>query len=178
MLCIVPNIKETYENIRKLCDLISLNSIPFKLLSDFKVLLMINGQQTASATFPCPYCRISLSELKNRVDILNNNNSKLNKKECLKTYGNIKEDYKTFVSLDKDVKKSKLCGSTINPSILNEEDDVFVLEKCIIPELHIMQGIFNHIFWQGLVPLIGREKALIWPGKLHVISESYQGEAF
>lgn len=38
--------------------------------------------------------------------------------------------------------------------------------------------MLNHLFWDGLVPLIGREKALIWPRKLNLIQKSYHGEVF
>lgn len=54
LLCIVPSIKETYNNIKILFDLIRINDISFKFVSDFKVLLIINGQQTATSSFPCP----------------------------------------------------------------------------------------------------------------------------
>lgn len=36
----------------------------------------------------------------------------------------------------------------------------------------------NHLFWQGLVKLLGREKALIWPEKLNLVSKNYHGDAF
>ena len=41
-----------------------------------------------------------------------------------------------------------------------------------------MQGFVNHLFWKGLVPLLGRETALIWPKKLNVVPKNYQGELF
>ena len=63
ILAIVPQIKETYENVKTLFELTKVNEIPFKFTSDLKLLLIINGQQTATATYPCPYCFITLSEL-------------------------------------------------------------------------------------------------------------------
>jgi hypothetical protein len=36
-------------------------------------------------------------------------------------------------------------------------------EKVIIPELHIIQGFVNHLFWDGIVPLLGRENSMKWP---------------
>jgi hypothetical protein len=38
MVCIVPEIKETYENIQKLFSLTNINNIPFKFVSDFKII--------------------------------------------------------------------------------------------------------------------------------------------
>lgn len=47
-----------------------------------------------------------------------------------------------------------------------------------MPELHVIQGFVNHIFWHSFVPLVGREKALLWPEKLDVVSKEYHGELF
>ena len=63
-------------------------------------------------------------------------------------------------------KNAKLCHSIINQPLFEENDEVYVLEKCIIPELHILQGYVNHLFWNCLLPLVGREKALTLPIKL------------
>ena len=54
----------------------------------------------------------------------------------------------------------------------------YVLQKCVIPELHGLQGFVNHLFWKGLVPLLGKEKALMWPKKLNLFSKNYHGDAF
>lgn len=55
---------------------------------------------------------------------------------------------------------------------------MYVLQKCILPELHLLQGFTNHLFWNGIVPLVGREKALLWPTKLMLVAKNYQGEIF
>lgn len=44
--------------------------------------------------------------------------------------------------------------------------------------MHIMQGFVNHLFWNSLVPLLGREKAMLWPEKLNIVSKGYHGEIF
>lgn len=36
----------------------------------------------------------------------------------------------------------------------------------------------NHLFWDGIVRVVGREKALVWPRKLGIISKAYHGEVF
>ncbi|CAH1104321.1 unnamed protein product [Psylliodes chrysocephalus] len=66
MLAIVPKIKETYENLKVLFDLTQLNNVLFKFVADFKLLLIVNGQQTATSTYPCPYCFVTLDELRYR----------------------------------------------------------------------------------------------------------------
>lgn len=193
-LCIVPKIKETYTNIKQLFDLINLNKIPFKFVSDFKILLLVNGQQTASATFPCPYCFISRQDLKDRNHHAMKNSMMCNISDVcseagnnsefepltLKTYGDLVKDSEKFYSLGNDKKVAKECHSTVNSPLFVENPEVYVIQKCVIPELHIMQGYVNHLFWDknGLVDIVGREKALLWPHKLNIISKNYQGDLF
>lgn len=80
--------------------------------------------------------------------------------------------------LGKRKENAKECQSTVNLPIFSEDDDVYVIEKCIIPELHVLQGFVNHLFWKGLVLLLGRERALMWPKKMNLISKNYHGEVF
>lgn len=176
MLCIVPNIKESYDNVKKLFELIKINDIPFKFVADFKLLLIINRQQTARATFPCPYCFVSLQTLKTRSEL--ENHEQEDQEIEFKTYGDLRKDYEAFTLLGGNALLAMTCHSTVNAPLFQEPDDMPVIEKCVVPELHVMQGIVNHIFWKGLVPLLGREKALIWPRHLKLISKSYHGDSF
>lgn len=185
MLCTVPQIEETYDNVKILFDLTKLNNIPFKFASDFKLLLIVNGQQTASASFPCPYCFVPLTNLRNKkedeivCDYSDDCGCPVHEVSSeLKTYGHLKKDYDKFCSLGAKKKLAKKCHSTVNPPLFIEDDDVCVIQKCVIPELHILQGFVNHLFWNGLVNLLGKEKALLWPSKMGLLPKEYQGEIF
>lgn len=200
LLCIVPQIKESYYNVDILFKLTKLNKIKYKFVSDLKLLLITVGQQTATSTFPCPYCFVSINDLRKRdvqkstqnKNQLNKANNKQNSKSKqipdsqpkelnrhdLKTFGLLRIDYEQFCNIGKNKKMAKKCHSTVNLPMFEEKDDVCVLEKCPVPELHLLLGFTNHLFFDGLVPLLGREKAFIWPQKLHLISKSYQGEVF
>ena len=97
----------------------------------------------------------------------------------LRTFGYIRTDYKKFKAHGSDKKKhGPLCHSTINEPLFNDSDDVTIIEKCPPGELHMLCGFVNHIFWDGLVPLIGRQQALEWPLSLNLISKNYHGEVF
>ncbi|XP_043473381.1 uncharacterized protein LOC122505669 isoform X2 [Leptopilina heterotoma] len=141
ILCLVPKIKETYENLELLFQLPKLNNIPFKFVADFKLILMVNGQQTATSMFPCPYCCISLRSLRSSNDE-RNENSVSNKKidflhlesRDLKTYWQLKNDFEAFCKAGKDKKVAPHFHSTINALLFEESDDLCVLEKCIVPE--------------------------------------------
>lgn len=190
ILCIVPQIAETYDNVKLLFNITNLNNISFKFVSDFKLLLIINGQQCASATYPCPYCFVSLYDLRGTIvpfqdDICQNAHCSHNEKDIektskirLKTYGDLREDFNKFQNTGRKLKYAKECHSTIHEPLFTESDDITVLEKCIVPELHLLQGYVNHLFFKGLIPLLGEEEALLWPKSLGLISKDYHGRTF
>ena len=83
------------------------------------------------------------------------------------------------MSLGGDRKKhGKLSESVVNLPLFNEPDNLSVIEKCPVPELHEVQGFVNHLFWKGLVPILGKKHALAWPLFLKVIPKNYHGEVF
>lgn len=186
LLGIVPRIKETYDNFKILVELTKLNEIPFKFVGDLKLVLLVNGQQTATAFYPCPYCFVTLNELKSYDKMIEENYIRSDDKNLdLKTYKHLKDDYFKFKSLGNDKKKAKECHSTINHPLFiedgtTEDDNLYVLQKCIPPELHLLQGFVNHLFWDGIVKIeeIGKERALLWPNKLGISHKSYQGDIF
>ena len=94
------------------------------------------------------------------------------------TYGDLKESYNRFKQYGEDRKYAKECQSCIHPPLFEEEDNIYVIEKCVPPELHLLQGFVNHCFWYGIVSLLGRENALLWPKKLKLVPKNYQGEIF
>lgn len=124
----------------------NINNISFKFVSDFKLLLIISGHQTATSMYPCPYCFVTLADLKNRQDFDDNKPNDVasssnaqsleSNNECvrLKTYGDLKKDYEQFCSIGKNNKHIKQCHSTINHPLFNENDDIYIIQKCIIPE--------------------------------------------
>ncbi|CAH1111413.1 unnamed protein product [Psylliodes chrysocephalus] len=90
----------------------------------------------------------------------------------------LRKDYQEFVSLGCDKIVANKSRSPINTPLFVEDGNVPIVQKCIIPELHILQGFVNNLFWIVLVPLLGKEKALLWPQKLKLVSKNYHGEAF
>ena len=49
-----------------------------------------------------------------------------------------------------------------------------VLEKYIVPELHLILGFVDHIF-TGIKKLVGTERASIWPAWEHLVVRGYRG---
>lgn len=50
MLCIVPDVTKSYHNLDVLFNLMNINKISFKFGSGFKLMLIVNRQQTASSS--------------------------------------------------------------------------------------------------------------------------------
>lgn len=188
LLCVVVGMKESYSNLQLLFKLTNLNKIPFKFSADFKVMLLAIGQQTASATYPCPYCFITMGSMKtgncgtkNLPDLNLNQDTELQLGEnCLKlkTFSDLRESYKNFCESGGDKRMAKNYQSTVNLPLFEEDDDMYVIEKVVIPELHEVQGLVNYMFWNGLVPLLGKTNALKFPQKLNLISKDYHGNTF
>ena len=171
MLCIAQDVPENHSNMQKLFELTALNDISFAFVADFKLLLICIGCQTAVASFPCPYCYISLSDMRNGANATLKHESR--------TFGTLRQDHNKFQSAcDSDTKQAKFAHNTVNCSLFIEESDATVLEKCKIAELHIMMGFVNHVFFNGLCKEFGREVAMKWPISLHLVSVNYHGEVF
>ena len=98
--------------------------------------------------------------------------------EHLKTYGDLRKDNQTFISLKEDKKKASQAHNTVNEPFFDEDDDTLVISKCVIPELHLLQGVVNHLFFKGLVPLLISEVAFLWPESLFISSKNYHGRVF
>lgn len=136
LVCIVPDIKETYENLKILFDLTKINNISFRFTSDFKLILIVNGLQTATSTFPCPYCFVTLNELRNPEKKVGKKKTKLyidNIKNKLKTYGDLKKCSEEYRAQGSNKKEACAYYNTINSPLFEEKDDTLVLEKCVIP---------------------------------------------
>ena len=70
-------------------------------------------------------------------------------------------------------KEARYCHSIVNPCLIQEGENIPILEKLPMDELHIMEGIINHIFFKGLVIKFGKENAMKWPKKVNVVSVLY-----
>ena len=96
MLACVPKVKETYSSMKTLFDLIRVNDILFKFLADFKLLLIVNGLQTSTASYPCPYCRVKLRTLRGKHEPVEAQvGGTYTDIKCgqMRTYGDIRKSY-------------------------------------------------------------------------------------
>ena len=61
ILALVPDCKETHHNMKILFDLTCLNDISFLFVADYKLLQICLGYQTATSTYPCPFCLVHIA---------------------------------------------------------------------------------------------------------------------
>ena len=66
----MPDIDESHSNLETIIKKTELNKISFILAADFKLLLIVLGLQNAVSTYPCPYCLISLNDIRNMNKVL------------------------------------------------------------------------------------------------------------
>ena len=125
--------------------------------------------------------KTGIVDQENPVDELETVEDVFNKIFTERTFGDLKVDFEKFQAMGGiKSKHGKHCNSTVNPSILHEDDTIRVIDKVPLPELHLMEGVLNHLFWEkgGLVDILGREKAMEWAQKCNVVSAGYHGEIF
>ena len=65
VIAAVASVPESYQNLKILMNLISLNEIYYKISSDLKLANILIGIQTFSAKYPCPYGECTHSEGRN-----------------------------------------------------------------------------------------------------------------
>ena len=182
LIAIVPDCKETHKNMKALFDITELNNISFLFVADFKLLLLCIGCQSASASFPCPYCVIPSKQLTSIVEDESEETFEM------RTFGSLENKYVQFVDqFDSNKKKAKFNESTVNPPLISESSDVKVLDKCPIEELHCMQGFVNHTF-EGFVKVFRKDddeddtkalqQALQFPKIINCKAKDYHGKIF
>ena len=144
--------------------MIGLNNIDFKIVSAFKLQLLILGLQTATSTHPCGYCFISQSELKKREI----------KAVGERTFGNLQSDHEGFLQSGGRHGDAKYHHNCLNQCILDEDPSMKVLDKYIVPELHLILGFVDHVC-KAVEKLVGKERACLWPSRENLVPKGYQG---
>ena len=134
IIAAVEKIKETYDNIKLILSKIkNFHKIKYYICSDLKLINMISGIQSCSAKHPCPYCETdNLRDFEEKFEY--------------RTFASINcsvEAYKAAGSIVKNAKNYTNCTS--EPLLYGNADDC-IIDICAPPELHLMQGIFKHIF--------------------------------
>ena len=134
ILCIGQKVNETPEAINTFFELTSLKDIQYKLASDFKVGNICAGLMASNAMCPCIYC--------------NQLRKNFHKKGDDRTVGNIREMFLEFEKANGVTPRNAkaMFDSVCREPILPGCDPTEKILHCIPPpELHLMEGITNHV---------------------------------
>ena len=136
-----PEIKEHHWNMEKIFDLIKLDDVFASyenviLTGDLKMLNEIYGLMEGSSKHPCLYCTAEAQQLTPGEP---------------RTIASLKNDQETLkFKTGGNINKCKFYNNVKNPPLLhNIPDQVPILKINPPPVLHIMLGIFNHI-WKSM----------------------------
>ena len=75
------------------------------------------------------HAKLSISDSNDSTNEESEKRLVIDKFLSLKTYGQLRKDYAKFVSLGNSKKLAKHCHSTINKSLFEENDDVYMFLK-------------------------------------------------
>ena len=158
----IESILETHENLNIIFSKLNLERVRYFICSDIKLINIITGIQSSSSKHPCPYC--NSSNIKD-FDTASN----------YRTIGSNKQSALAFETAGSVKKDAKLYTNCINQPLLTDDDNALIIDICVPPELHLMQGIVKHIYdnmakdWPGVS---------VWLDKIHVKQKDYHHGAF
>ena len=131
MLALLPNVKETHENLKTLLTAVDLSGIPFTFSCDIKLDLMLIGKQQASCTHNCIYCTGAAPWTdQNSGDLM--------------TIGMLKCFHRLYLERDpEDEEKEADFNNCVDDNLLQLHfpDEMYVIDAINIPELHILMGV-------------------------------------
>ena len=95
------------------------------------------------------------------------------------TFGKIKSNYEYFKETHHSYHESgRFSFNTVAKSLIEEENDGTIFQKCPVPEFHIMEGFVNHTFFNGLAKVIGLGNAMLFPMHINAVAKDYHGTKF
>lgn len=131
--CIAQEMAESPEAFETFFDLVSLKDLDnYRFANDFKVHNLLSGLGPCSSSCPCPYC----DKLKKYFNTKGNE----------RTIGGISETFEQFQSkngpLDYPAEFDSVCREPVMPGF---PPSTPILHAIPPPELHLMEGITNHV---------------------------------
>ena len=142
ILAIAEFVKETYESLKQILELLCLESVVFTLAVDMKLANVFLGLGSAALTYPCPWCETSKNDFGNQA-----------MSGKLRTLGIIRfNSINHQKALNVHLKKSKLLAasykSCVNLPLLNLPDETKVLNgnQCrhLLKNVYLLKELFEN----------------------------------
>ena len=168
IIALFPLVGEKHGIIRQLIDwkllekIRSEHDVTVSTALDFKCLLVVIGLQTATSSFPCPFCLHHKTSFPTLATVTEP-----------RTFEGIRDSNQRWLcETGGDVSKLKLYHNSMNePLPLFKEGPV--IQHCPPPELHVFIGIVNKLVDLLLIVIPQTTKA--WLSQNHIKVERYHG---
>ena len=149
IIFIVESVPENYTNVRVILEKLNIDKLDFYTMSsDLKLINILLGLQSHSATHGCTWC----------TTITNNRNPNAWCPGQPRTLGQISDMAKAFQ--ENGSRNARDYFNCVNEPLLEGPPDMEVIDLVNIPELHLMLGYVNLVFDE----LNERSKALLSQG--------------
>lgn len=165
-----PQIKEVNWNLNKIFQLIGMEQVFLQyenvlFTGDLKLINEIYGLMEASSNHPCVYCTIPKQELEAGPP---------------RTIGGLRSDFEKWNAAGAKKNKCKDFNNVKNyPLFTCLPDDTPILKITPPPSLHIMLGVFNHL-WKGITIISDAHNNICheFAMRHNCVRESYWGKTF
>jgi hypothetical protein len=173
IIAIAYKVKETYENVRYILQLLKIDQIDFQYVYavDLKMANILCGLQSHSSAYPCMFCECPKKEFSNI--------KKININWKLRTIGEIKkqaQDYENKRRVYNPKASAKDFKSCVHSPMIQGEDKQMLIEIIPPPQLHLMLRVTNKMFHQlqSSFPKV----AELWLQKIGLVQPQLHGGEF
>ena len=140
IIAIAADMKESYDNVEKINELLDFESLPLKCTYavDLKLANIIADIQSHGCRYPCLWCECPRSIF---TDV---DKSRL---FAVRSLGSVRRNAANFLNFAKSNKVlSKEYKSCIHPPLISGDDDDIFIQHLPPPELHLLLRITNKLF--------------------------------
>lgn len=102
-------------------------------IGDLKIINILAGVMSNSATFPCAFCTIDKKDLGMKFG-------------SLRTTTSIAENYTSWKASGGHKNNAKSFNNCVNLPLFEKSDETFVLDVCSPPSLHLLLGMVNTVY--------------------------------
>nr|XP_012558535.2 uncharacterized protein LOC105845381 [Hydra vulgaris] len=161
VIAVSEELQESYTNVLQVFELIKLKDQEFVMSCDLKLANIICGLQAHSSAHPCTWCESGSKELVNQGK--------------LRTFESLEKNVSLFKSAGSNIRKARDYKNVVHSPIFKLPGDTLVLNFLPPMELHLLIGVFNHLF-AALLQVFPR--VTLWSDALHIKQQPYHGGHF
>ena len=162
ILLIVPDVPETYNNLKVLLDMIDIDTVQFVIACDLKLCNILLGLQGHTSTHCCLYCESQKPWLQTAPT---------------RTLKSLNQSYRAYVDNGCIIKNAAKYGNVVNKPLFCDNEDTAIMD--IIPpmELHLFLGPVNLLF-SYITAILGKDVFKDFLISNNIVRKAYNGGGF